>query len=149
MDKENAKQGIGAESQYIEFKEGIFGFEEEKKFLPVMLEDGSDAVLYLQSVVNPELSFIIMNPFMLDEEYNPVLSEEDYRKLGTADEKELSYYVFCVIANEAKESTVNLKCPIVIHPGTREARQVIMETEAYGMRHSLAEFASREEASTC
>ena len=56
MDKENAKQGIGAESQYIEFKEGIFGFEEEKKFLPVMLEDGSDAVLYLQSVVNPELS---------------------------------------------------------------------------------------------
>ena len=43
----------------------------------------------------------------------------------------------------------NLKCPLVIHPGTREARQIIMETERYGMRHSLAEFASREEASTC
>ena len=144
MDKENAKQGIGAERQYIEFKEGIFGFEEEKKFLPVMLEDGSDAVLYLQSVVNPELSFIIMNPFMLDEEYKPVLSEEDYRKLGTADEKELSYYVFCVIANEAKESTVNLKCPIVVNHVTRQARQVILSSDKYGFRHLLKEFEKEE-----
>ena len=76
MDKENTKQdSISEESQYIEFEEGIFGFEEEKKFLPVMLSDGSDAVLYLQSVENEELSFIVMNPFMLKEDYNTNLSE--------------------------------------------------------------------------
>lgn len=144
MDKENEKQDIGIESQYIEFKEGIFGFEEEKKFLPVMLEDGSDAVLYLQSVANQELSFIVMNPFMLKEDYNPVLSEEDYKKLGTADEKDLSYYVFCVIANEAKESTVNLRCPIVVNHATRQARQVILSSEEYGFRHLLKEFEKEE-----
>ena len=91
MENENTKQNISEESQYIEFKEGIFGFEEEKKFLPVMLEDGSDAVLYLQSVANRDLSFIVMNPFMLKEDYNPVLSKEDYNMLGTSDEKDLSY----------------------------------------------------------
>lgn len=144
MDKENEKQDIGIESQYIEFKEGIFGFEEEKKFLPVMLEDGSDAVLYLQSVANQELSFIVMNPFMLKEDYNPVLSEEDYKKLGTANEKDLSYYVFCVIANEAKESTVNLRCPIVVNHATRQARQVILSSEEYGFRHLLKEFEKEE-----
>ncbi|MCI9167668.1 MAG: flagellar assembly protein FliW [Dorea sp.] len=144
MENENTKQNISEESQYIEFKEGIFGFEEEKKFLPVMLEDGSDAVLYLQSVANRDLSFIVMNPFMLKEDYNPVLSKEDYNMLGTSDEKDLSYYVFCVIANAAEESTVNLKCPIVVNHVTRQARQVILNSEEYGFRHLLKEFEKEE-----
>ncbi len=144
MENENTKQSVSEESQYIEFEEGIFGFEEEKKVLPVMLEDGSDAILYLQSVENQELSFIVMNPFMLKEDYNPVLSEEDYKKLGTSDEKDLSYYVFCVLANAAKESTVNLRCPIVVNHVTRQARQVILSSEEYGFRHLLKEFEKEE-----
>lgn len=144
MENENIKKDISEESQYIEFKEGIFGFEEEKKFLPVMLEDGSDAILYLQSIQNEELSFIVMNPFMLKEDYNPVLGEEDYKKLGTSDEKDLSYYVFCVIANAAGESTVNLKCPIVVNHVTRQAIQVILGSDEYGFRHLLKEFEKEE-----
>ncbi len=133
------------EAGYIEFCEGIFGFENEKKFLPIMLEENSDAVLYLQSVENENLVFVIMNPFMIKEDYNPVLCEEDYKKLGTSDEKELSYYVICNIGNTARETTVNLKCPIVVNAVTRKARQVILETTEYGMRHALKEF-EREKA---
>lgn len=144
MGDENIKKDISEKSQYIEFKEGIFGFEEEKKFLPVMFEDGSDAVLYLQSIRNEKLSFVVMNPFMLKEDYNPVLSEEDYKKLGTSDEKDLSYYVFCVIANVAEESTVNLRCPIVVNHVTRQAVQVILGSDEYGFRHPLKEFEKEE-----
>ena len=144
MRNENIKKDISEKSQYIEFKEGIFGFEEEKKFLPVMFEDGSDAVLYLQSIRNEKLSFVVMNPFMLKEDYNPVLSEEDYKKLGTSDEKDLSYYVFCVIANVAEESTVNLRCPIVVNHVTRQAVQVILGSDEYGFRHPLKEFEKEE-----
>jgi len=85
-----------------------------------------------------------MNPFMLKEDYNPVLSKEDYNMLGTSDEKDLSYYVFCVIANAAEESTVNLKCPIVVNHVTRQARQVILNSEEYGFRHLLKEFEKEE-----
>lgn len=144
MGNENIKKDISEKSQYIEFKEGIFGFEEEKKFLPVMFEDGSDAVLYLQSIRNEKLSFVVMNPFMLKEDYNPILSEEDYKKLGTSDEKDLSYYVFCVIANVAEESTVNLRCPIVVNHVTRQAVQVILGSDEYGFRHPLKEFEKEE-----
>ena len=144
MGNENIKKDISEKSQYIEFKEGIFGFEEEKKFLPVMFEDGSDAVLYLQSIRNEKLSFVVMNPFMLKEDYNPVLSEEDYKKLGTSDEKDLSYYVFCVIANVAEESTVNLRCPIVVNHVTRQAVLVILGSDEYGFSHPLKEFEKEE-----
>ena len=111
--------------EYIEFPDGMFGFEDSTRFLPMMIEEGSDAVLLLQNMENEELSFIVMNPFMLCEEYDPILSDEDYAKLGTRKQEELSFYVICVVKDSIEESTVNLKCPIVVNVVTRQARQVI------------------------
>lgn len=142
-----AKKNSISDVEYIEFKDGIFGFEEEKRFLPIMLEDGSDAILYLQSLDNEDLSFIIMNPFMLKEDYNPRLCQEDYQSLGTSQEKDLSYYVLCVVGDTAEQSTVNLKCPIVVNAVNRQARQVILDSQEYGFRHPLKEFENNSSAS--
>ena len=43
-------------------------------------------------------------------------------------------------------ATVNLKCPVAIHPETRAARQVILEADSYEMRHPLAQFRTEEGA---
>ena len=129
---------------YIEFPDGMFGFEESTRFLPMMIEEGSDAVLLLQNMENEELSFIVMNPFMLCEEYDPILSDEDYAKLGTRKQEELSFYVICVVKDSIEESTVNLKCPIVVNVVTRQARQVILESKEYKFRHFLKEFKKEE-----
>lgn len=144
MDNKIEQDRSSSASGYIEFPEGVFGFEDEKRFLPVMLEEGSDAVLYLESMSDAGLSFIIMNPFMLKEDYDPVLSEEDYRRLGTSNEEDLSYYVFCVVGDSPEECTVNLKCPIVVNNATRQARQVILDSRKYGFRHLLKEFKKEE-----
>ena len=64
------------------------------------------------------------------------------------DSQELGFYVLCVVKKPVSESTVNLKCPIAVHPETRAARQVILETDAYEMRHPLAQF-GREEGAPC
>lgn len=132
------------EREYIEFDEGIFGFESEKRFLPIMLEEDSDAVLYLQSMENENLSFVIMNPFMLKADYDPKLSEEDYKALGASSPEDLSYYVFCVVGDSVEECKVNLKCPIVVNHVTRKARQVILDSKEYGFRHLLKEFKDEE-----
>ena len=130
--------------EYIEFPDGMFGFEESTRFLPMMIEEGSDAVLLLQNMENEELSFIVMNPFMLCEEYDPILSDEDYAKHGTRKQEELSFYVICVVKDSIEESTVNLKCPIVVNVVTRQARQVILESKEYKFRHFLKEFKKEE-----
>lgn len=127
------------EDELIFFEDGLFGFEEYKKFLPLYVEENTDATLYLQSVEDSALSFIVMNPFMLSESYRPVLAKSDMDKLeGT--EEDLSYYVICVVKDSAEESSVNLKCPIVVNSVTRKARQVILESQEYQFRHSLKEF---------
>ena len=130
--------------ELIRFEEGLFGFESQKDFLPVPFEGEEDAVLCLQSISDRDISFLIMNPFRLYPAYEPKLGKVDYRKLGTAREENLSYYVICVLRDTPEESTVNLKCPVVVNTVTRRAVQVILENNTYGFRHSLSEFAGKE-----
>lgn len=131
--------------EVIRFEEGLFGFEQERDFLPIPLEKDSDAVLCLQSMSDENLNFIIMNPFLLYPDYEPMLRKEDYKKLGTSKDEELSFYVICVMKENVDESTVNLKCPIAVNVSTRKACQVVLETNIYGFRHLLREFSRKEE----
>lgn len=130
--------------EYIEFQDGLFGFEQNTRFIPMMVEEGSDAVVLLQNMENEELSFIVMNPFMLLEDYDPALSDEDYDRLGTRKQEEISFYVVCVVSDKIEETTVNMKCPIAVNTVTRQAIQVILESKEYGFRHYLKEFKKQE-----
>ena len=85
-----------------------------------------------------------MDPFALLPGYNPVLQPQELKELGASDSQELGFYVLCVVKKPVSDSTVNLKCPVAIHPETRVARQVILDSEAYEMRHPLAQFGSEE-----
>lgn len=131
----------------IRFSTGLFGFEEEREFLLMPFDGSGGSMLCLQSVKTPALAFVVLDPFILDPDYAPVLEEADLKHLGVKEEGDLGFYVLCAVKNPVAESTVNLKCPLVIHPETRQARQVIMER--YEMRHPLAGFSRGEEAAPC
>lgn len=132
----------------VTFNLGPFGFEEEHEFLILPFDGSAGSLLCFQSTRTPALAFVAMNPFSLLPDYAPVLQPQELKELGVVDSQELAFYVLCVVKKPVSESTVNLKCPVAIHPETRKARQVILETDAYEMRHPLAQFGS-EEGATC
>ena len=136
-------------SETITFPAGLFGFDDEHDFLLLPFDGSGENLLCLQSTATPALAFVVMDPFSLCPEYVPALRKAELQLFGVEDIQGLCFYVMCAVKHPVSASTVNLKCPVVIHPGTREARQVIMEIEDYGMRHPLAEFGPREEAATC
>lgn len=126
----------------ISFPNGLFGFENETAFLLLPFEGSNGNLLCFQSVQTPSLAFVAMDPFALYPAYNPVLTDEELRFLGASESGELGYYVLCVVKEPVSESTVNLRCPIVIHPGNRTAIQVILEETEYHMRHRLGDFSN-------
>lgn len=136
------------EEDLVQFPVGLAGFEDEHTFLFLPFAGSNDSMVCIQSVQTPLLAFVALNPFSLLTNYEPVLQESELALLGTEDYQELAYYVLCAVKAPVSDSTVNLRCPIVVHPQTREARQIIMDTDRYQMRHSLAEF-QRKEAGTC
>lgn len=124
----------------LNFARGIFAFEDEHEFLLLPFADSEGSLLCLQSLKTPSLAFVLMNPFSLDAAYTPVLQPEELKTLGVEDSRELCFYVMCVVKSPVAESTLNLKCPVVINDESRQAMQVILDTNAYGMRHLLSEF---------
>ena len=133
--------------ELITFPDGLFGFEEEREFLLLPFDGSAGTLLCFQSVQTPALAFVAMDPFALHADYAPVLQPQELEALGVKESQELGYYVLCVVKKPVAHSTVNLKCPVAINPDTRVARQVILETDAYEMRHPLAQFDAKEDTS--
>lgn len=130
-----------SEKEFIHFSDGLFGFTDLKNYVPLAFQENSDALICLQSVDDPRVSFILMNPFQFYEKYEPELSQDDQMLLKTADsEDKVSYYVISVIHDPMEDSTVNLKAPIAVNTETREARQIILDNPLYRFRHPLKDF---------
>lgn len=136
-------------SALFHFPVGLPGFEEEHDFLLLPFQESDGALFSLQSAATPELSFLVMDPFALLPDYEPELSGAELEQLGVADWRELSFCVLCATREPVSSSTVNLKCPIALRLDTHCARQIIMDSPRYGMRHPLAEFSQGKESSPC
>ena len=131
----------------ITLPKGLFGFEAEQRFL--LLPFSNAGTLYsLQSLKTPELAFTLMHPFTLHTGYAPVLQEEELEALHAKKSEELYYYVMCTVKEPIAECTVNMKCPLAINPDIRCGMQVILEDDAWEMRHKLSEFGGQEDK-TC
>ena len=133
------------EADVFYFQNGLFGFEDEKQFLLLPFAGGEGNLLCFQSVKTAGLAFVAMNPFSLKDDYAPVLQRAELEALGVQRSEELFYYVLCVVRNPVSESTVNLKCPVVINEDTHQAAQVILESGDYEMRHLLSQLGPKEE----
>ena len=124
--------------EILTFDNGIFGFENSKKFALINFEDGTDAMVCLQSTEDEELAFVLMNPFFLMPDYQPELKAGEIKSLEIDDKtKGVLYYVVCVVKEPISDSTVNFRCPIVVNPETKKAVQVILENNQYSFKHPL------------
>lgn len=132
--------------EILSFPWGLFGFEEEKEFLLLPFHGSAGTLLCFQSLQTPGLAFVAMDPFALFPDYTPVLTSPELESLEVGDSQDLGFYVLCVVKKPVADSTVNLKCPVAINPETRRARQVILETDSYDMRHPLSQFGRREDS---
>lgn len=123
------------EEDEINFICGMYGFDNYTKF--VILKDGpEDDIMYLQSLENTDLSFVLIDPYSIFNSYNPSVNEEDLIDLGADNEGELKFLVIAIIKEEIKDSVVNLKSPIAINPKTRKSKQVILQN-SYPLRYNI------------
>lgn len=124
----------------VTLAEGLFGFPDLKYYLPLCLGDEDDPMILFQSTEQPEVAFMLINPIFLCPDYSPSLTPEELSYLKAGDSGELSYYVICVLKDNYLDNTVNMKCPIAIHPQTRIGMQIILGNSPYGFRHKLSSF---------
>lgn len=134
-----------SQNETIHLINGLFGFEDYTSYLPIPFHESDDSLISLQSLEDENLSFILMNPFKVFPDYNPMISKQDLKELHAESSDDISYYVISVIHDSASDSTLNLKAPLAVNALNREAKQIILEQPEYTFQHRLGDFKKKEE----
>ncbi len=132
------------QEEIITFTSGLFGFEDKLKYILLSFldnndESSEDSLLCLQSVEDPNLALIVMNPYYVCSDYDPYrLSDKLLAEIQLGQETKHTVCCVAVIHDNFEESTINLKCPIIINLENKLAKQFILEDSDYSMRHPVA-----------
>lgn len=124
------------EKNIISFEHGLPGFNTLHDFvlLPV---DGNIALTYLQSIQQTKICFILMNPFLIIEDYDIDISEETVANLEIKKPEDTCLYSTLTITENIKDITANLAAPIVINTINNKAVQEVLNDSKYEIKYKL------------
>jgi len=119
----------------IRFAAGLPGFEEETAFLPIEMP-AARPIVFLQSVLQPDLCFVTLPVLVVSPEYKLSLLPSDLEALGLAPDRQprLGDDVLCLAILTIQENgptTANLLAPVVMNLQTRQAVQAICPDGGY------------------
>ena len=128
-----------ADDKIITFDKGIIGFPELKHF--TMLHDeekGTGAgIRYLQSIEEPSFAMPVMDPLLVNPDYDPEVDDELLTGVGTLTPENLLVMVTVTVPSDLTKMTVNLQGPFVINVEERKACQIILEGDQYPVKFPI------------
>lgn len=124
-------------SKVLTFPEGLIGFSEYKDYLVIDLEGGDGCLKLLQSLDEPALEFVILEPRGVFLDYDPVLYPNDLAGLQVSSPDELMLLVVVTVPKDVRKMTANLQAPLVVNPKKRLGKQVVVASPEYTTKHSV------------
>jgi flagellar assembly factor FliW len=120
----------------INFEQGLIGFNTLHDFVLLPVE-GNTAINYLQSIQETNICFIVMNPFLIMENYEINISEETVENLEVDKPEDICLYSTLTIAENIKDITANLAAPIIVNAINNKAVQEILNDSRYEIKYKL------------
>lgn len=126
------------DEKIIDFERGLIGLPQYKKFTILYdCEKEESNISWLQSVDEPSLALPVIKPWIVKEDYNPVVEDELIKHIGELTEENLVVLLTMTVPPELENMSVNLKAPIVINADTRKGAQVAAENKDYEVKYKI------------
>lgn len=123
--------------EIVSLNDGMIGFPRLKRFIIVPHKVDSP-FQWLQSVDEPAVAFLTADPFAIVQGYEPEIHDRDAKDLSLDDKSAKGILVTASIpGGKVDEMTVNLAAPIVFNGETKLGKQVILDNEAYTIKHRV------------
>jgi flagellar assembly factor FliW len=124
------------ENTLITMPSGLPGFEKRTRFCLVRHRAGQN-FQWLQSVEEPGLAFVVVDPSGYFESYEVEIGDSDVERLGLEDARDALVLAIVTIRNGGAVITANLAAPIVINSKNNIGAQVVLQNELYTTQHAL------------
>jgi len=115
------------ERETITLSEGLLGFPMSKRFL--LFPYGEDSSFFwLQSIDEPEIAFIVVNPFDFFANIEFVIQDADADALQLQRQEDVEIFTLVTIPEgRPEEMRTNMAGPVVVNVQNREGRQILVK----------------------
>lgn len=123
------------DSQLVHFDEGLLGFPAFRRW--ILLEGARRGTAWLQSAEHRSLAFLVVEPFVVFDEFTLDISDADVARLGASHAEQLTPFALVTLPRPGETATANLQGPLLINLESRRAAQIIISESAWGVRQPL------------
>jgi len=125
------------DAKVLHFATGLAGFPDCSRFI-VMDHDVETPLKWLQGIDRPELAFLVIEPEQILASYEVDVPEQILKNLGWSDDvKPADVAVFVILNVDGEELTANLRAPIIVNIGNRNAFQLILDDPDVPLRYPV------------
>ena len=124
------------DNEIIHFDKGIPGFERVKRFI-ITTRPEHEPFHWLISVDEPATRFVLVNPLLFKEDYDPKFTRSHLADLDIQDKKELLLYVIVTLNPDMTKSTANMLGPILINIRIRRGKQIVFDDNRYSLKEPI------------
>lgn len=120
----------------VTFPSGLLGFSEQQRY--VILDHDTEAPFkWLQSVEEPTLAFVILDPTTFYSDYHIDVPADAMAETRAVEREDLALVVILTIpSDDPGRITANLRGPLVISHKTKLGKQLVL-SEDFPTRHPL------------
>ena len=124
------------EKDIITMVPGLYGFPQFTKY--VILEyETENPFCWLQAVENPNLAFVLTDPFLFVAEYHLDITAKDRSLLCLDKVSDMKVFSVVTVPENYSNMTINLLAPIAINAAKKLGRQVILSDESLPVRYPI------------
>lgn len=123
------------EEQKITLPEGLIGFEEYTKY--ALIDSEYEPFVWLQSLEEKNLAFLIVDPFLFCEEYEIDVDDGTLASIGIDSPGKVTVMTIITIPASGSPVTANLQGPLIINKEQGIAKQVVLGDNRWTTKHNI------------
>ena len=132
------------EERLISIPSGLFGFEEYTDFALVDCE--YEPLIWLQSLQDPNLAFLLIDPFLITDEYEADIADSELMRIGIKDPADVTVMTIVTVPGDGSPVTANFQGPLIINKKNHLCMQAILDSSRWTTKHNIIEALKRKEA---
>ncbi len=130
------------ENQLMTVPDGLYGFENYTKF--ALIDSEYEPFLWLQSTEDSTLAFLIIDPFLISDDYETDIDEESLKKIGITKPEDVIVMTIVTVPGDGSPITANFQGPLVINKQNHKCMQVILSDNRWSTKVNIVEALSKK-----
>ena len=126
-----------SEDRLITIPAGLFGFEQYTKY--ALVDSDYEPFIWLQSCEDPNLAFLIIDPFLVCSDYETDIDDAALKKIGITKPEDIIIMTIVTVPHDGSPITANFQGPVVINKQNHQCMQAILTDNRWSTKVDIVE----------